>query len=72
MEFRVREQVKVLLAQENKTLKDLSKLLSEKTGKTYSPDGLSQKLRRGSFSYNEVLIVAKLLGYKIQFIKEEI
>lgn len=71
MSLKVKEQVKALLAQEDIKLKDLAKILSEKTFKKYSPDSLSQKLRRGSLSYNEVLIIANLLGYSIKFEKQQ-
>ena len=69
MKLRIHEQIKVLLAQEKLKLKDLAVMLSNKTGKTYSPDSISQKLRRGSLSYNETLDIADLLGYDIVFIK---
>jgi len=70
MELFVREQVKVLLAQEVMTLKDLAEALGKELGKKYSPDNLSQKLRSGSIRYNEMVIIAKILGYKIKFEKE--
>lgn len=52
MELLAREQIKVLLAQEGITLKDLANSLSKELDKKYSPDNLSQKLRKGSIPYN--------------------
>ena len=65
MELNVKELIKVLLTRENFKQKDLAKELTQRTGKQYSPDGLSQKIRRGTISYNEVLVIADILGYKI-------
>ncbi len=70
MELFAREQVKVLLAQEVMTLKDLASILSRELGKKYTPDNLSQKLRKGTIPYNEMVIIAKILGYKIKFEKD--
>ena len=70
MKLYVKEQIKTLLAQEGIFLKDLAAMVSEHTGKKCSPDSLSQKLRRGSLTYNETLMIAELLGYKIKFVKD--
>ena len=69
MKLQAKEQIKTLLAQENMKLKDLAQLLSEKTGKKWTPNSLSQKLRRGTLTYNETLLIAEILGYNIQFEK---
>lgn len=71
MELFAREQLKVLLAQEIMTLKDLAAALGKELGKEYSSDNLSQKLRSGSIRYNEMVIMARILGYKIKFEKSE-
>lgn len=70
MELFAREQIKVLLAQEIMTLKDLAKALSKELGKKYTADNLSHKLRSGSVRYNEMMIISKILGYEIKFIKK--
>lgn len=70
MKLLVREQIKTLLAQEGVMLKELAAMITEKTGKNCSPNVLSRKLSRGTLSYNETLMVAELLGYKIKFVKE--
>ncbi len=71
MSMMVREQIKVLLAKEKLKMKDLAILLQESTGKTYSLDSISHRLQRGTFTYNEVVTVAELLGYNISFIKRK-
>lgn len=68
----IREQIKTLLAQEGILLKDLAVMISEKTGKKCAPNVLSRKLSRGTLSYNDALMIAELLGYKIKFVKEDL
>ena len=63
--------MKVLLAQEGLKIKELAELISEKNGRHYSPNALSLKLNRGTMTYNEAVNIAELLGYKVQFLKEE-
>ena len=70
MNMKAREQIKSLLAAKNIKMKELCLLLSEKMGKNYSSNNLSNKLIRGSITYNEVLI-ADILGYKITFVDTE-
>ena len=70
MRLQIKEQIKTLLAQEGIKLKDLAEMISNKTGETCSANSLSQKLRRGTWSYNETLMIADLLGYKITFTKD--
>lgn len=70
MRLRVRKQVKALLSQEGLTQKKLANLLTEKLGKKYTQTGLAQKMSRGSLSYNEVMVIAEILGYDVQYIKE--
>lgn len=61
MRLEAKEQIKTLLAQKGLKLKDLA----EKLGCT--PNSLTQRLGRGSITYNEMLIIADILGYKIHF-----
>lgn len=71
MKLFVREQIKTLLAQEGLKIKDLALMIEEKTGKKCSANALSQKLSRETLTYNETLMIAELLGYKIKFVKED-
>ena len=61
-----REIIKLLISKENLTQKELTAILTEKTNKKYTPDGLSRKLNRGTISYNEVVMIADILGYEIK------
>ena len=62
MRLEVREQIKTLLAQKGLKLRDLAEKLS------CTPNSLTQRMGRGSITYNEMLVIADVLGYKIQFI----
>ena len=71
MKLFVRDQVKTLLAQEGLKIKDLAAIIEERTGKKCSANSLSQKLSRETLTYNEILMIAELLGYEISFNKKE-
>ena len=71
MNMKAREQIKSILAEKNIKMKELCLRLSEKMGKNYSSNNLSNKLIRGSITYNEVLLIADILGYKITFVDTE-
>ncbi len=69
-----REFVKILLAKECMTIKELARLATESSSKKYTLDGLSHKMRLGTLRFDDVEFFAKLLGYKIELkkIDEEI
>lgn len=64
-----REFVKILLAKECMTIKELARLASESSCKKYTLDGLSHKMRLGTLRFDDVEFFAKLLGYKIELKK---
>ena len=70
MQMLVREQVKTLLAQEGIKMKNLAIKMEEISGRTYSLQNLSHRLRRGTLTYNEMLLIADILGYEISFNKQ--
>ena len=69
MRLKAKEQIKVLLSQEGIKQKDLADTLTQKTGKKYTQGSLSQKIGRGTISYNEVMLIADILGYDINIEK---
>ena len=71
MRLEVKEQIKALLAQEDMTQKDLVAVLNSK-GLKYSPASLSHRLSRGTVTYNEVMKIAEILGYDVQFVKSNV
>lgn len=59
--------LRILLVNEAKTIKQLAAMASEISGKKITPEGISQKLNRNSMKYDEVQFFAGVLGYEIQF-----
>ena len=53
------------------TITELAGLASEKSGKSYTVFGISQKLARSSMKYDELKFLAGVLGYRIKFEKIE-
>ncbi len=71
MKLAVKEQIKTLLAQRGMKQKDLAVILTEKTGRNYTPDTLSHRLNRGTVTYNEVLLIADILNFDINFVSRD-
>jgi len=69
MKLNAKETVKVLLSREYFKQKDLAPMLAERFKKPYTPNGLSQKLRRGTITFDEVQEIADILGYDVQMVK---
>lgn len=65
MIIEAREQVKSLLAIKCITLKKLCEIITKNTGKVCTSSALSNKLRRGTITYNEVAQIADYLGFKV-------
>lgn len=59
--------IKNLVADRDLTLTKLAEKMGEKLGRKYSLASLSQKLRNGTISYKEVMLIAEILNYKIVF-----
>ena len=70
MKKKEKEIIRILLSRENVKQKDLAEILTLKAGKKYTPGSLSQKINRGTISFNEVALIADILGYQINFDKQ--
>lgn len=57
--------IKLILSNKSLTQKELVELLNEKTNKKYTQDGLSRKLSKGTITFNEIILIADVLGYEI-------
>lgn len=64
-----REFVKILLAKEGITLKELARLATEHGTKKYTLDGLSHKMRLRTLRFEDVELFASILGYEIELKK---
>ncbi len=65
MELNANTLIRVFLAKRCITITKLAKLMSEKTGKKISQQNLSNKLKSGTIRYDEMLVIANILGFKI-------
>jgi hypothetical protein len=71
MILKAKEIIKILTDREKVTQKDLANILTQKCSKKYTQGSLSQKINRGTISYNEVVMIADILGYNINFERKE-
>lgn len=62
------KQLKLILLQEDHTLTSLVNALNEK-GKTTTIQNISNKLKRGSLNYLEVVEILEAINYKIEWVK---
>ena len=65
--IKAKEQIKAMTALKGITLTKLAELISKKTREKYSVSSLSQKLGRGTIPYNEVMMIADILGFKVSY-----
>ena len=63
----VREDVKIALVMSKVSLTDVVKEI--KKTKSVSLQSLNQKINRGTLRYSDAELIAKILGYKIKWIK---
>ena len=71
MKLTARELIKLILAKEFMTQKDLVLLLNEQMGKKYYPETFSRKLTKGTITYNEIVDILDSLGYEIEWKKKD-
>lgn len=63
--------LKKVLLDVNISLTELAEALSKKLGKRYSMQNLSNKLRNATITHREMLVIADILGYDLQFIRKK-
>ena len=61
-------EIKLLASLRGLTLTYVAQELSKRLGKHYGLPNLSNKLKRGTISYEEIGIIADILDYDIKFI----
>ena len=62
----IRNDIKYLLSKEALTITELAKLMTEKTGKKYTVNGISGKLIRESITLKEALQIFDIIGYDLE------
>ncbi len=68
--FNIKNEIKAQITRSGYTMTQLVELLNEKYNKKATVQSLSNKLARGTISFKEVLEIADVLGYKIEWIKK--
>lgn len=68
MKLKAKEIIKVLLTRKGVSQKELVNLLNEHRKKPYSYGGFTQKIYRETLTYDEVALIADLLGFDIEFV----
>lgn len=66
----IREEIKVLVAKEAKTLTEIASKIYKDEDKRNAVNKLSQKLRLKTIKFEEVRKIADILGYEIKFEKK--
>ena len=64
-------EVKMLAAKKGVTLTSLAKYLSEHSGKIYSINNLSNKLRSNTIRYSEMKLIAEALDMELIFVDKK-
>ncbi len=63
----IKEEIKVIIARRGTTLKKVCEKLSNRTGKFYSYNNISNKLKRGTIKFNEVQEIFSILNYELNY-----
>ena len=63
----IKTQIKILLTLKHMSVEQLAKFMTKEIGKPYTPAKIYGKLNRDTISFSECQIIAKILGYEIQF-----
>lgn len=64
-----KEEVKIMIMREGLTVQKLADMLKAKTGKHYTQRSLQNKISLSSLNFDEMEIIAELLGYEIKIEK---
>ncbi|MBQ8458823.1 LLM class flavin-dependent oxidoreductase [bacterium] len=67
----IRNELKSLIAKNGTTLKKICAILTEKTGKTVAGNNITNKLRRKTIKFEEVMEILDVLDYHIEFVRNK-
>ena len=68
---RIRRLVKDFLQEQNTSVYKLAQMLEKTYGRSGSVSNLLNKLSRATFKISELMDIADLFGYEIQFVKKQ-
>jgi len=64
-------ELKKILLDVNISLTELAQALTRRLNKPYSMQNLSNKLRKETITFRDMLIIADILGYELKFIPKK-
>ena len=67
----IKEDIKAFIVKSGMTMTEVVNELNKKNGTDYSLANFSKKLNNETIRYNEVLDIADICGYKIEWIENE-
>ncbi len=67
----IRNELKSLIAKNGTTLKKLCEKLTATTGKNYIGNNITNKLRRKTIKFEEVVEILDSMDYHIEFVRNE-
>lgn len=65
----IKTQLKILFTLKHMSMERLASLMTQETGENYTAAKLYGKINRDTISYTECQHIAKILGYKIEFVE---
>lgn len=66
----MKEDIKSYIVKSGWSLTEIQEALNCKNGTTFSVQNLSKKINQETIRYNELLEIAEIIGYKIEWIKK--
>ena len=63
-------EIKFLLSNKGLTLTYLANQMEDRLKKPYSVANLSNKLRKSTITFEEIKLIANILGYKVEFVEK--
>lgn len=66
----MKDKLKGLIVSEGLTMSQVNDELNKRHGTSFSIQNFSNRLRKETFSYNEIEEILNILGYKIEWIKQ--
>ncbi|MBY6761802.1 LLM class flavin-dependent oxidoreductase [Clostridium botulinum] len=63
----LKDEIKAYIVSSGWSITDLNKELNNLNNTEYTVQNLSSKIRKGSLKYSEVLQIAEIIGYEIEW-----
>ncbi|MBN1045472.1 LLM class flavin-dependent oxidoreductase [Clostridium botulinum] len=63
----LKDEIKAYIVSSGWSITDLNKKLNKLNSTEYTVQNLSSKIRKGSLKYSEVLQIAEIIGYEIEW-----